>query len=399
MKIHIHRGQNQIGGSVIEITSKTQRIFFDIGANMDDPGASEIPDVKGLFSGKRDCDAVFISHYHADHMGLIAKLLPGIPVYMGETAFAIWKAAESYKNHVVSFQPQFVRDREPVRIGEMVITPYQCDHSAYDSYMYLIEADGESVLYTGDFRGHGRRDFDALLQILPHAETLITEGTSLSRDVVRPAVREDDLVEMASEYLQNISGPVFILMSPMNVDRLITAYRIAQNTGRLFLEDRYAAVIAGAVGEAAPRPGTDAGIRLFSPEGELFAGLFGPFRKNRIGIRGIAKEKVVMCVRPAMRNYLEQLSNRISFQDGVLIYSMFDGHLEKPSFSKFMDFMKKKGAEVVTFHTSGHADPETIDRLIQTVKPDTIIPVHTEQAEWFLKYKDTCKIVLENKES
>ena len=35
MKIHIHRGQNQIGGSIIEISSDTTRIFFDIGTELD----------------------------------------------------------------------------------------------------------------------------------------------------------------------------------------------------------------------------------------------------------------------------------------------------------------------------------------------------------------------------
>ena len=31
MIIQIHRGQNQIGGSIIEISDGTTRLFFDIG--------------------------------------------------------------------------------------------------------------------------------------------------------------------------------------------------------------------------------------------------------------------------------------------------------------------------------------------------------------------------------
>ena len=70
-----------------------------------------------------------------------------------------------------------------IRIGDITVTPFRCDHSAYDAYMYLAEADGEKVLYTGDFRSHGRQDFEKLLQALPKVDTLITEGTSLSRDL------------------------------------------------------------------------------------------------------------------------------------------------------------------------------------------------------------------------
>ena len=33
--------------------------------------------------------------------------------------------------------------------------------------MLLCEADGESILYTGDFRGNGRKPYDWLLSELP----------------------------------------------------------------------------------------------------------------------------------------------------------------------------------------------------------------------------------------
>jgi len=31
------------------------------------------------------------------------------------------------------------------------------DHSAYDSYVFLIEAEGKRLVYSGDFQGHGRK--------------------------------------------------------------------------------------------------------------------------------------------------------------------------------------------------------------------------------------------------
>ena len=38
MIINIHRGQNQIGGSIIEISDDKTRLFFDIGINLDENG-------------------------------------------------------------------------------------------------------------------------------------------------------------------------------------------------------------------------------------------------------------------------------------------------------------------------------------------------------------------------
>jgi mRNA degradation ribonuclease J1/J2 len=43
------------------------------------------------------------------------------------------------------------------RIGAFSVTPYLMDHSAFDSYGFLVCGGGKSVFYSGDFRGHGRK--------------------------------------------------------------------------------------------------------------------------------------------------------------------------------------------------------------------------------------------------
>ncbi len=402
MKIRIHRGQNQIGGSVIEISTETTRIFFDIGANMDDAKAAIVPGVEGLFFGTRNTDAVFLTHYHADHVGLLCRMLSGIPVYMGKTAFEIFKIGEAYRRHRIAFQPQFVSDQVKIRIGDITVTPFRCDHSAYDAYMYLAEADGEKVLYTGDFRSHGRQEFEKLLQALPKVDTLITEGTSLSRDLASRSVTEDHLIDMGTALLKDRKGPVFVVMSPMNIDRLITCYQIARQTERTFLIDPYAVELAKAAGQEktmssdsfpVPDPLHDPGIRIFWTDGKMIPVRLRGYGKAGISMRGIQKEdKFLMCVRPGMKQYLHQLSGKIDFRGGTLIYSMFAGHLELPYYSNFMNFMEQKGLERHVLHTSGHADQEAIDMLIRTVEPKTIMPVHTELAEWFMKYEPEIKI-------
>ena len=51
MKITIHRGQNQIGGSIIEIASDTTKIILDAGSELDEE-IPVAPYVEGLFFGK-----------------------------------------------------------------------------------------------------------------------------------------------------------------------------------------------------------------------------------------------------------------------------------------------------------------------------------------------------------
>ena len=82
--IKVHRGQDQIGGNIIELASSTTKILLDIGCELDEEKNKELPKIEGLFDTK-GFDAVFISHYHYDHMGLAYKIYKEIPLYMGET--------------------------------------------------------------------------------------------------------------------------------------------------------------------------------------------------------------------------------------------------------------------------------------------------------------------------
>ena len=43
----------------------------------------------------------------------------------------------------------------PIIVGDIKVTPFYNCHSIYDSYMFLIEADGKRIWHTGDYREHG----------------------------------------------------------------------------------------------------------------------------------------------------------------------------------------------------------------------------------------------------
>lgn len=84
----------------------------------------------------------------------------------------------------------------------------------------------------------------------------------------------------------------------------------------------------------------------------------------------------------------------MSFKDGLLIYSFWSGYKEKPEMKAFLKCCEDLGLEIITLHTSGHADPDTIKELIGHTNPTKIIPIHTENADWFVKeYGD--KIIIE----
>lgn len=386
MIIHIHRGQNQIGGSIIEITDNKTRLFFDIGINLGESEKTEIPRIEGLLCGDINCDGVFISHYHADHIGLIEDLLDGIPIYMGEKAYGIFAAAADYREKILPFQPYYIYHNKKIVIGDFTITPFLCDHSAFDSYMFLVENAGKKVLYTGDFRANGRLDFDNLLADIPMVDTLIIEGTTLTRDK-RKNIDEEQLEQIAIDYIKNKTGPAFMMMSAQNIDRLITAQNIADKTNRVLLMDIYTAQIANACGVLSKKS------RVFMTGGDKQYELLKTFNNIKIGKHEISKTPFLMCIRQSMKNYLLKLNNLISFEDGILFYGMWKGYMKEPDMQEFLEFMDFKGVKLQVLHTSGHADACTIDRIIKKVKPNMIIPIHTENTEWFQKYEAETNIV------
>lgn len=381
MKIHIHRGKNQIGGNIIEVATNHTKILLDVGLELDNSEKQSLPEIQGLFD-HAGYDAIFISHYHGDHIGLAYHTHKDIPIYLGNASYNIILAADRYRK-IKTFTPKgFLQHKQTITIGDISVTPYLCDHSAFDSYMLLCEADGETILYTGDFRSNGRKSFDALLNGLPkNVDKLLCEGTTLSREN-HVAVSEKELEKRAVDLFHSTLGPVFVLQASMNIDRIVTMYRAAKQSNRIFLEELYMAEIATAAGKNIPNPDFD----------DVYAFITSPAKysiltkyKHKAGKSFISKKPFVMCVRNSMLHYMKSLTQNLSFQNGLLIYSFWNGYRETESMKLFLSECEKLGLRIVPLHTSGHADENTIKRLIETVKPKVLLPIHTENAERFSK--------------
>lgn len=386
MHVHIIRGQNQIGGSIIEVGSASTRIVLDVGSELNET-VPVVPEVEGLFQGEAGYQAVLVSHYHGDHIGLHPNVLPGIPVYMGERAHAVHRAAGAWVGQQTAPVAGYLRQGEPLEVGDITVLPFLCDHSAFDSYMIRLECEGKSLLYTGDFRSTGWKSFRALLRRLDRVDLLITEGTTLARRPTKSRT-ERELEARAERVLASTAGPAFVLMAATNIDRLVTMFKAARGTGRVFLEDVYTASIACAAGKNIPKPGEFRGVRVFlTRPTEKNYQLLQEYGNAKIGIRAIAKTRFLMCVRSSMKGYLERLSQEVSFKGGVLLYSLWDGYRQKPEMAGFLGLMEEKGVKIVPLHTSGHAEAAAFDKLVKRTQPEYILPVHTENAAWFERYE------------
>ncbi len=387
LNIDILRGSNQIGGNLISVSCENTTVLLDAGEELE--GAGGIPPQASALVRPGGFDAVFVTHYHRDHLGLAYEANPDIPIYLGRKAWAVQTASDRYMGRDPLSPTGFLEDRIPVRIGPLTVTPYLCDHSAFDSYMLLVEGGGQSVLYTGDFRGHGRKSFPALLNRLPDkVDTLICEGTTLSRPDIEPW-DEDKLKERAVSILKQADGPAFALLASTNLDRVVTLYKAAKRTERLFLEDLYLAELTCAAGGNIPHPGDHADVKVFLPRGYSEGDpnypryrRYSGYGDARIGKAAIP-DKSLICVRASMLPWMRSLAKHLPLTDGVLFYSMWSGYRERAEMSEFLNGCRALGLREETLHTSGHAGCKDLRALIDRVKPDKIIPVHTLCPEWF----------------
>ena len=226
------------------------RLLLDVGTPLDvDDGRAELPSTLGQVG---DVVGIVVSHPHMDHYGLVRSFSAEVPVLIGESARAILEAAKDFTPSGASFANTVaLQDRKTIELGAFRITPYLVDHSAYDSYAILVEADGNSLFYTGDLRGHGRKSslFERLLRSPPRADALLMEGTTATRQGTDKGFdTETDLESRLAEICRTTPGIVLLWCSGQNIDRLVTAFRAAKRSGRQLVLDMYTAHILDATG-------------------------------------------------------------------------------------------------------------------------------------------------------
>lgn len=431
MELTIWRGTHEVGGTAIELKTKGKRVLLDAGYPLffhgeliDDklirqPGQKllqmgVIPDIKGLYCWDQpEFDAVVISHAHSDHFGLLKYIHPGIPVYCTETtkklielslAFPIGNF-DRFDWHCFGISAL----KEPsFSIGDLVFKAFPMDHSAYDAAAFEIKGEGKTILYTGDFRGHGRREkyLDRFIEAAEKgADLLLIEGTTLGR-TGETNLTEAEIEKEAEQIMRRSRGIVLVQPASQNIDRIISFYHAAKNCGKIFVMDSYTANLfyeLNKLGNCLPKPSfLEPNIRVFFPSVLTkrmkisFGGRYGRrYRLNSITRSQISKKQkdIVMMVRPSMLSDLKLMG----LKNGDFIYSLWQVYRNKPHQEAMENWLKSRGFQDWYLHTSGHAFEPEIRRVIEGLDPKKIIPIHTFCPECFLDFSEKVEVLQDGK--
>lgn len=392
MRACIRRGAKQIGGTCIEVESQGKRLVLDVGLPLEaeDLAKVKLPAVSGFDQKDPNLLGIIISHPHMDHYGLAFRIPRTTTFLMGEAAERILAASTVFTpfgghfDHVIHLV-----DRQLITLGPFMITPYLMDHSAYDSYAVLIEADGKRLFYTGDLRGHGRKAklFDRLIAHPPkNVDVLLMEGTTINRQGVEAgfpteAALEQDLIRI----IRATSGMPLIWCSSQNIDRLVTVFRAAKRSGRQLIADMYTAHILKATGnQHLPQAEWDE-VRVFLPKFQKnrikrskefdLAAEYKPYRIFPEHLADAAKSSV-MLFRPSIQIDVEQAG---CLDGACLVYSMWDGYLKNEKMKPFLAWLNRRGIPMHKCHTSGHASVNDLQRFRAAFQDALVVPIHTEQ--------------------
>ena len=416
MKFKIHRGTKEIGGSCVEISTINSNILIDFGMPLVDSEGGQfsfkkyekmnstelvsegiLPNIDGLYDNSKSLvDGILISHAHLDHYGLGDYVNESIPFYLSEATHKIIELGNIFTPQNIQLENfKFFTRQDTFTIGDFSITPYWMDHSAFDSYSFLIEADGKRVFYSGDFRSHGRKVkyFKWFLNNAPKdIDYLIMEGTTLGRDYIKSKT-EEMIENELFEVFKSTDNLNAIYTSGQNIDRLVSIYKACLKANRILVVDVYIAKVLKELSKFAkiPFPSPSFNIKVIFPyytsnrltkqgnESILFE-----FSKYKVTKEEISENisKYVMVVRPSMIKDLDRIKG---LNCGNIIYSMWNGYLKKDNIKELIDYFTTKDFKFHNIHTSGHADKSSLIDLTNALKPRYIIPIHTFNSN---DYKD-----------
>ncbi|MFI3128886.1 MAG: MBL fold metallo-hydrolase [Bacillota bacterium] len=377
MDVKILRGENKIGENLIEITTKSTRILLECGKALEETTETKSVENRVL---KEKYDAIFISHSHLDHAGLLTSKACANSIYMGEDTFKLLSYNKSICEENI---PKIVTFKagEEINVGDCKITAHLCDHSCFDSFMFEIKTADKTILYTGDFRSHGRKSFDKLLCNLPkNIDILICENTNGQR--LSTSTKSEYALQKEAEKIMAENSTVYIMQASTNIDRLVSFYKASTKTQHDFIMQKTMSEIAGML-KNIPNPAKFKNCYLCVHRKitkEQTAELKNAYNKKFISYHTTAKmPKISMLVSSSSLGVIKKLTEVRGAENAVLIYSMWGGYKTKSeSVKNFLKEIENLGIKIVNLHTSGHADSIAISKIKNAVNPQKVVYVHGE---------------------
>ena len=350
--------------------------------------------VAPLPSGEPPRTAVFISHLHLDHMGLLDLLAPQVPVYQTPDSERLQRGLYQAGLSTVRSTPGYtVADRGRIRVGPLEVEAVLVDHDLPGAAGYIVHTSAGAVAYSGDLRLHGlhpertRRFAQRAREV--GVVALVLEGTALFPGTAPHANDpEASVAEQVAEELRGSPGLVLINPYPRNVERVISLARAAREAGRtLVLEAGTASLIHNWV-RSFDREGLGEsnwpvdlpGICAY--RGAVVSGDDRPIPGlPTVGAEDIRRDQDHFLLQLSYVHLAELVDLRPA-EGSVFIHS--DGEPLggfDPAYENLKRWLDHFHLPLVPIRSSGHASPEDLTWIAREVGAGVLFPVHSMHPE------------------
>ena len=401
LTVEIYGGYGEIGGNCVVVKDRGRKVVFDNGIRFQvlkryyrgrirPLGVAELRSVgaippREVFEG---ADAVYISHLHLDHVGLLGALPPGTKVYV--PSLEVLEALESWYKASPAWLAELphrlgveLEELKPYQEDGLGVTPIPVSHSAYPSFALAYRGHDRTLFYSGDLRLQGPLGprLDTLENVARVAgaggfDVALLEGTNVG-DVETP-IDPEGFKGMLGRLLAEGRLAV-VSIDPLDFEMFSALWNLALVSGRSIviashqlldvlpywlreLEGAPRVEVAVVEGLEKPPPlGVDlVSLRdiLGSPESFILVqepvGFLEAVRRLRLWDVALPQGTVVILTTP------EPHESWLGAEEEALA-----------------SWMHRLGATVYRVRISGHIHPHQLPKLAAALKPRRVIPVHT----------------------
>jgi len=289
---------------------------------------------------------------------------------------------------------------------------FPVDHSIPGACAWGIETSSGWIIYSGDLRLHGKRAhltasfIEGAAKL--HPKALILEGTNILRET---NVAEHEVYENCLRAVAGAEGLVVADFSPRDVDRLLTFLEIARCTGRKLVilpKDAYLLKTMRLLETGVPEIAQENDIVIYqdtiaSRNPSLWLRNICSEYNSKIVLAsdiGLAQDQFILC----FSFYdLNELPSICPAKGSLYVYSSSEPHDEEQE----IDFrrlhcwlahfglkgfglpVEKDGKWEIPegergLHASGHACGADLLRIASEIRPELVIPVHSEHPGFYV---------------
>lgn len=372
-----------------------------------------------------------ITHAHSDHCKLIKYLHPNINIFISNETYNYFKIIDNFNyenfeegkilNDIIDTgffsllsterrarNINIINYRVPFQISDYTITPFYLDHS-YENTAYLIEKDKKTILYTGDYY-LSVNNLNTIKEIVKNKKinVLISEITfpdeinnncnpSKENNSSSNLYFNDDksLKEKIIDIKDKINedAPIFVVTYPRYYRRILEMIDIFEslkikrtNNLNYFLntQNGYTMLVFDKLKNNNFYVLSHPTERLSNPKKQLIESNLKIYDYSKID-----KNSIVFMYTYELINLF--FIDRKLLDGASLIISTsspFD-IIQEVKEECIYNIAKENNINVFRIHKSSHLNIKNLDVVLDVVKPDIFIPVHTSDGNKVIsKYKN-----------